>query len=660
MTKVTLYRGYSGSRNVLNELPSFYHKLDCRFEKLTSNLSHIIIDKPCDDINTFNYVKIDSELINKDRDEYYFIDSLEFLTQNKVKFNLSLDYLQTFKDHNLSYMVSAVNKENDNNEYLEMSYKLVGNCVETPLNTDIPYDETGHLSKEDYDFVKKHFRTYLVICNDYLRNIDGVRVYYHFNLPNAFVETSHDSFIGEDFRKNNVKGRFYYLFNVYHEYNSEDIIYDEWGGKFYYNKDKEMTGSVSEHQKNVIGFNEMISKFMISGNANNIVERVVSLDGLGSFSKGTDTTKYRFNGLIKKADKTRVIITNEGNTVPLAGRETVFGIMFHTDVIEQNLGSYFFDILEIKGNKPAVKVLKYKDLEIPLKKPYYTDSYNNDYEHRTIFDYFNNYGSFKRTIFLQPNPKEKITIQYFNYDREEVGYKNIIENNIEEYWTDVNYDFAISSSVIDSHLSVNEKMYNLEKQKMDREMNTSLEQIKRDRITNSIGLGLDIGSSLLSIGSAISGNVVAMGQIGSSIGGVANSVLGRVNQYENIKRKESDIHYEREYQKEKREIELDNLRRQGNIIKGDTYETDEMSCYRPVLVTVHLANNNIYSTRYPLYELSQEYEKVGTIQSLLDEYNGFKGRIINGASIGNRYDINELNDILKMGVHKYNEKDRTY
>lgn len=120
--------------------------------------------------------------------------------------------------------------------------------------------------------------------------------------------------------------------------------------------------------------------------------------------------------------------------------------------------------------------------------------------------------------------------------------------------TDVNYDFAISSSVIDSHLSVNEKMYNLEKQKMNREMNTSLEQIKRDRITNSIGLGLDIGSSLLSIGSAISGNVVATGQIGSSIGGVANSILGRVNQYENIKRKESDIHYEREYQKEKEKL----------------------------------------------------------------------------------------------------------
>ena len=29
----------------------------------------------------------------------------------------------------------------------------------------------------------------------------------------------------------------------------------------------------------------------------------------------------------------------------------------------------FFDILKIKGNKPAVKVLKYKDLEIPLKNP---------------------------------------------------------------------------------------------------------------------------------------------------------------------------------------------------------------------------------------------------------------------------------------------------
>ena len=61
----------------------------------------------------------------------------------------------------------------------------------------------------------------------------------------------------------------------------------------------------------------MISKFMISGNANNIVERVVSLDGLGNFSKGTDTTRYLFSGRIKNADKMKVIITNEGNTVPL-------------------------------------------------------------------------------------------------------------------------------------------------------------------------------------------------------------------------------------------------------------------------------------------------------------------------------------------------------
>lgn len=667
MANVTLYKGYRGSRNVLNDLPSTSYDLECRFDKLTSNLAHIIIDNSLINIINYNYIKIDADLTNRDYDEYYFIDSLEYLNQNKVKVNISLDYLRTFKDVEFKHSISAVNRDNNSTDStLQRSYKLVGSCVETPINTNMKYtrSDDGLLTKDEYNFIKSHFRTYLVICNDFLTTRDGVKVYHEEDYLDRFQLTTEENTSEPFFSNSKVKGRLYYLFNVYNGNFEPDIKYNKWNACFPPNYETSTIGESSTYT--TYQFDSFISKFMISGNPNNVVERVVCLDGLGRFEKIDGKIMHNFHSYIKEKHKRRVILASDNWDVAVY---KIFGVLIETDFIEQDLTDYFYKPLEIKGNKPAVNVLKYKDLEIPLKMPYYL-RYNMWTLERNRFKDFGSYndsGFFKRTIFLQPNPKEKITIQYFNHDNENEASRKIIENNVEEYWTDVNYDFPISSSVIDSHLSVNEKMYQLEKQKMEREMDLNLQQIKRDRTTNSIGLGLDIGSSLLSLGSAISGNVVAAGQLGGAIGGTANSVMNRVNQYENLKRKESDIHYEIEYQKEKREIELDNLRKQGNIIKGDTYETDEMSCFRPVILTIHLTRNDMYSENYPLYESSIPYTTASTIQNLLDIHKGFKGRIIYEDSynfsenkvVNNRHDINELNEILKIGVHSYNEIDRS-
>ena len=246
MTKITLYQ-YNGKKDTIGEMKNgLVISSQALFTPLNEFLAELVVYfDNSDNAKNYNYIEIDKNIDNKNYKNYYFVEDLFILNDNKAKYMLSLDIVRDYLTTNNNFHITAVTDngigdiffENTESVYIPQDYEEIFNNKNVNLGTfknltfnenitDInewtSYYEIGDFvtSKKDLIYFSDIFNAYLVVCNDLL----GERE----------INTEVDSKNKEQFIAYNIEEDKYKTLNWCSGKEKEYLLNHQVNGKYYY------------------------------------------------------------------------------------------------------------------------------------------------------------------------------------------------------------------------------------------------------------------------------------------------------------------------------------------------------------------------------------------------------------------------------------------